>query len=145
MIPVTVLRSGGEYGPRHVQWLARQIPGLVCLSDRKVEGVETIPLRHDWPGWWAKMEMFSDVIDEDETKTNTRREGMYFGVNAFVTRFAIGMQAICMGVIFTLTGYNPRVLVQPDQFLASTCEELRIRHSVRRMVHLNGKCIVFPE
>lgn len=57
--PVTVLRSGGEYGPAHVKWLARQVPGLVCFSDREIKGVETIPLQRDWPRWWSKMEMWN--------------------------------------------------------------------------------------
>lgn len=66
MIKACVLRSGGDFRPEHVQWLARQVPGLVCLSDAPVEGVQTIPLQHDWPGWWAKMAMFSpNVIDGD--------------------------------------------------------------------------------
>ncbi len=25
----------------------------------------TIRLRHDWPGWWSKLELFSDLIDGD--------------------------------------------------------------------------------
>ena len=62
MRKVCVLRSGGEYKPVHVQWLARQVPGLVCISDVKVPGVETIPLQHDWPGWWAKMCLFKPGI-----------------------------------------------------------------------------------
>jgi hypothetical protein len=53
-----VLRKGKEFGPIHAQWLARQVPGIVCLSDQPVEGVQTIPLRTSWPGWWAKMEAF---------------------------------------------------------------------------------------
>lgn len=55
---ICVLRSGGEYTPAHVQWLARQVPGLKCLSDVAVPGVETIPLRHPWPKWWAKLALF---------------------------------------------------------------------------------------
>ncbi|MFL1404184.1 hypothetical protein ACJO2E_02420 [Marinobacter sp. M1N3S26] len=55
---ICVLRSGGEYTPAHVQWLARQVPGLKCLSDAPVPGVETIPLRHPWPKWWAKLALF---------------------------------------------------------------------------------------
>ena len=39
MRKVCVLRSGGEYKPVHVQWLARQVPGLVCISDVNVPGV----------------------------------------------------------------------------------------------------------
>lgn len=65
MIKACVLRSGGDFKPEHVQWLARQVPGLVCLSDVPVQGVETIPLAHDWPIWWAKMEMFGPSLDGD--------------------------------------------------------------------------------
>lgn len=60
---VCVLRSGKEYQAKHVQWLARQIPGLICLSDVPIEGVETIPLQHDWPGWFAKFELFRPDIE----------------------------------------------------------------------------------
>lgn len=62
---VCVLRSGGEYKPAHVQWLARQVPGLTCLSDVDVPGVTTMPLRHDWPGWWSKLELFRPDIEGD--------------------------------------------------------------------------------
>ena len=65
MIVACVLRSGGDFGPAHVQWLARQVPGLVCLSDVPVPGVETIPLQHGWPGWWSKMEMFGPSLEGD--------------------------------------------------------------------------------
>ena len=65
MTPVCVLRSGGDFGPEHVQWLAKQVPGLVCLSDVPVPGVDTIALQHDWPGWWAKMEMFGPSLEGD--------------------------------------------------------------------------------
>jgi len=63
--PVCVLRSGGDFAPEHVQWLARQVPGLVCLSDVPVPGVPCLPLVYDWPGWWAKMEAFGPAIDGD--------------------------------------------------------------------------------
>lgn len=59
---VCVLRSGGDFTPRHVQWLAAQVPGIVCLSDQAVPGVPTVPLRHGWPGWWAKMEAFDPGV-----------------------------------------------------------------------------------
>lgn len=64
-IPVTVLRSGGEYKPEHVQRLAKQVPNLVCLSDVEIPGVPTVKLQHDWPGWWAKMELFGLAFDTD--------------------------------------------------------------------------------
>lgn len=64
----TVLKSGGEYRPEYVQRLHAQFCGLpsVCLSDVNVPGIETLPLRHDWPGWFAKMELFNpDAIRDD--------------------------------------------------------------------------------
>jgi hypothetical protein len=63
--PVTVLRSGGEYKPEHVQRLASQVPGLVCLSDVDIPGVPTVKLQHNWPRWWAKMELFGPAFDTD--------------------------------------------------------------------------------
>lgn len=62
---VCVLRSGGDFRPEHVQLLAQQVAGLVCLSDVDVPGVETIPLRHGWPGWWSKMELFRPDLSGD--------------------------------------------------------------------------------
>jgi hypothetical protein len=57
-----VLRSGGDFAPGHVQWLAAQVPGLVCLADQAVPGVPTVALRTRWPGWWAKMEAFDTEL-----------------------------------------------------------------------------------
>src|SRR5690606_19135153 len=63
---ITVLRSGGEYKPEHVQLLAQQVPELVCVSDVSVDGVKTIPLPADWPGWWSKISIFKpDLISGD--------------------------------------------------------------------------------
>lgn len=59
---VCVLRSRGDFAPAHVQWLASQVPGLVCLSDCDVPGVPTVRLRTKWPGWWAKMEAFDTEL-----------------------------------------------------------------------------------
>lgn len=62
--------------------------------------------------------IISDVIDHDERSTGRRREGMYFGVNAFVTRFAIAMEAFSIGVVFSRSGYDPIVFSQRPAFLA---------------------------
>lgn len=59
---VCVLRSGADFRPEHVRWLTRQVPGLLCLSDVPVPGVETIALRHDWPKWWSKLEAFNPAL-----------------------------------------------------------------------------------
>lgn len=61
---VTVLRSGGDYKPEHVERLRRMcqeyIPQgeFVCLSDVQGMDVTTIELVHGWPGWWSKIEAF---------------------------------------------------------------------------------------
>jgi len=63
-----VLRSGGIYSPDWVARLHRQAARFapphrfVCLSDALVPEVETIRLLHDWPGWWAKLELFRPAL-----------------------------------------------------------------------------------
>lgn len=34
----------------------------MCLSDLPVGDVERIPLRHNWPGWWSKVELWRNVF-----------------------------------------------------------------------------------
>jgi hypothetical protein len=66
-MPLTVacvLKSGGIYD---ATWVTRLKAGVakhllieyrfVCLSDVDVP-CERIPLEHDWPGWWSKIELF---------------------------------------------------------------------------------------
>ena len=33
---------------------------FVCLSNVEVAGIDVIPLAHNWPGWWSKIELFRD-------------------------------------------------------------------------------------
>jgi hypothetical protein len=64
-----VLRSGGIYT---AEWVAKLQRGVarhltlphrfVCLSDVEVP-CERIPLRHDWPGWWSKLNLFAEFTD----------------------------------------------------------------------------------
>ena len=56
--PVTVLKTGGDFNKGHVYRLASQVPGLVCFSDIDIPGIKTIKLKHNWPGWWSKLEVF---------------------------------------------------------------------------------------
>ena len=73
---VCVARSGGRYDDVYVERLARgawrAIDGLdriVCLTDMNIDirGVERVPLHHDWPRWWAKMEAFRPDIATGRT------------------------------------------------------------------------------
>lgn len=69
-----VLRSGPEYRVEHVLALAAGVSRhlsrphrFVCLTDCGIAGgqvmiragIEPIPLKHRWPGWWSKVELFS--------------------------------------------------------------------------------------
>lgn len=73
MIVAVVLKTGGwrnrtfrvEYTPAHVRWVRDMVAKhltipheFVCLSDVDIEGVCTVPFRHDWAGWWGKIELF---------------------------------------------------------------------------------------
>ncbi len=52
--------------------------------------------------------LIADVTDEDEVINGARREGMFFGINGLVIRFAFVIQGILTAIIFTLSGYvNP--------------------------------------
>jgi glycoside/pentoside/hexuronide:cation symporter, GPH family len=57
--------------------------------------------------------MLADIIDEDEVNTGARRAGAYFGLNSFVTRFSIGLEAVSLSAVFLLFGYNPYIYTQP--------------------------------
>lgn len=71
-----VYKSGGDFTADDVACLATDIPGamfdpetrktiahqVVCLTDRPDDAAgfvdRTVPLAHDWPCWWGKMELF---------------------------------------------------------------------------------------
>lgn len=63
-----VLKSGAEYTPEYVKKLHNGVKRFyqkpykfICLSDVPVP-CETIPMEHDWPGWWCKIEMFKPGV-----------------------------------------------------------------------------------
>ena len=68
-----VLRSGGDYDAHWVRKLrdgvARNLSiphRFACLTDVPVP-CEHIRLRHDWPGWWSKIELFRPGVIEGPT------------------------------------------------------------------------------
>lgn len=60
----------------------------------------------------------ADVADEDEVRTGARREGMYFGVNGFMIRLGISVNAIIMGAVLDRSGYAPGLEVQTSAAIA---------------------------
>jgi hypothetical protein len=67
-----VLRSGGIYDASWVEKLKRGCERHLrphtfnCLSDVPVP-CNRIPLKHDWPGWWSKVELFREGVIDSET------------------------------------------------------------------------------
>nr|MDO8133506.1 MFS transporter [Candidatus Njordarchaeum guaymaensis] len=58
--------------------------------------------------------MVSEIIDEDEVKTKVRREGVYFGMNAFVSRLAYSMEGVTYALLFSITGYQGNTPPTPE-------------------------------
>ncbi|OMF38713.1 MFS transporter [Paenibacillus sp. FSL H8-0548] len=54
--------------------------------------------------------LLSEIIDEDEKRTKVRREGMYFGMNGFIVKWGVSLQAVVLGLILELTGYKKDVV-----------------------------------
>ncbi|MFX0002207.1 MAG: MFS transporter [Candidatus Hodarchaeota archaeon] len=54
--------------------------------------------------------IIADIVDEDEVKTGTRREGGYYGVNIFFQRFATVFVFLIIGPVFLIADwaeFNP--------------------------------------
>jgi hypothetical protein len=75
---VCVLRSGGVYDTSYVRALARGVQEnlrlpyrFVCLSDLqfKFPGVEVIPLKYNWPGWWSVVEAWNPTFGNSDQNT----------------------------------------------------------------------------
>ncbi len=57
--------------------------------------------------------LLAEVIDDDEHRTGARREGMYFGMNGFIVRWAVSLQAVIITVVLSRSGYQNGAAVQP--------------------------------
>lgn len=53
--------------------------------------------------------MLAQIIDEDATRTGHRREGAYFGVNGFVVRGSVVLQAVVVAWVLTASGFDARL------------------------------------
>jgi GPH family glycoside/pentoside/hexuronide:cation symporter len=59
-----------------------------------------------------------DVIDYDESLTGQRREGMYAGVNSFITKYAISLANMIFTAIILIFGYQLNNQPQNQTFFA---------------------------
>lgn len=62
---VCVYRPGGGFTDEYVHRLKCAVSEystvhdrFVCLTTRKIRGVETIGFKQNWMGWWSKLELF---------------------------------------------------------------------------------------
>lgn len=83
---VCVLKAGGVYDKEWVRKLKDAVSRhytknyrFCCLTDLgDIEGVETIPLQHNWEGYWAKVELFRPGLFEGLT--------LYTDLDVLITR-----------------------------------------------------------
>ena len=63
--------GSSEFKSAHVIALQKQVAQWApwatfeCLSDVEIPGVETHKLERNWPGWWAKMNLFAPSMKGD--------------------------------------------------------------------------------
>jgi len=61
--------------------------------------------------------LYADVIDEDETITGVRREGMYQGIRAFIAKGSVSLSYVTMGIILSTTGFQSGATTQSESAL----------------------------
>ncbi len=64
--------------------------------------------------------MNGDVVDMDEHRTGLRREGMYAGINSFITKPAISIAAWALLSIMKAYGYNEALPAAAQSYSAGT-------------------------
>ena len=124
----TVCRSGSFYSPEiYVDRLYRQVRRWMppvpwkfrCLTDTPMpwlfeyggrlkgrkgwDGYDTIPLLHDWPGWWSKLELF--------------RPGLFDGLVLY-----LDLDTLIVGPLDPLIGYGGRFAALSDFYSPTLAE-----------------------
>ena len=61
--------------------------------------------------------LYADVIDEDETITGVRREGMYSGIQAFIAKGSVSLSYVTMALVLSLTGFKSGAALQSESAL----------------------------
>jgi hypothetical protein len=65
MLTVWCVLNGDKYQPEDAHILKNMVSAnleqehrFMCLSDRYIEGINTVVPDEQWPGWWAKLQLF---------------------------------------------------------------------------------------
>ncbi len=112
-------RITNRLGPRRASMLAVAVFAIALAPFAFVNSLATVMIATAFTGVGLAGVLvlvdvlIADVIDEDEVNTGARREGAYFGANAFVMRFSVSLEAIAFSVVMSIHGYNPVLEVQP--------------------------------
>lgn len=61
--------------------------------------------------------LYADVIDEDETITGVRREGIYQGIRAFIAKGSVSLSYVTMGIVLSVSGFQAGAATQSDTAL----------------------------
>jgi len=131
-------RVTNRLGPRRASMLAVAVFAISLAPFAFVNSLATVMIATAFTGVGLAGVLvlvdvlIADVIDEDEINTGARREGAYFGANAFVMRFSVSLEAIAFSVVMGTHGYNPLLDVQP----ASVAPGLRFLMTIVPLVSL---------
>ncbi len=112
-------RVTNRLGPRRTSMLAVAVFAAALVPFAFVNSLATVIMASAFTGVGLAGllvlvdVLIADVIDEDEINTDARREGAYFGANAFIMRFSVSLEAIVFSVVMGMYGYNPALDVQP--------------------------------
>ncbi|TVX94321.1 MFS transporter [Paenibacillus agilis] len=109
-----------KYGPRRailaaiVLYMLSLLP-LLFISTSAATYVTSLFIGFSLAGLMVLLEiLLAEVIDQDEVKSGARREGMYFGMNGFIIRWGVSLQALIMSFLLENTGYVRDAAQQPE-------------------------------
>ncbi|MBD8496687.1 MFS transporter [Paenibacillus arenosi] len=109
-----------KYGPRQailaaiVLYTLSLLP-LLFISTSAATYVTSLFIGFSLAGLMVLLEiLLAEVIDQDEVVSGARREGMYFGMNGFIIRWGVSLQALIMSFLLEKTGYVRDAAQQPE-------------------------------
>jgi hypothetical protein len=112
---LSVLRSGGVYTPEYVKKLKYAVGNasqagirFICLTDVDfIDFCEVIPLKHNWPGWWSKIELFRPDLNVGKTT--------YFDLDVLILKDIEKLLALSDQLTFAmLRGWNTKHGIHPS-------------------------------
>ncbi len=89
---VCVYKSGGDFNEQYVKALKTSLSkfcpvpfDFYCLTDLSYEVEKysiTIDLKHNWPGWWSKLELFNPSLPFNKSNETV----LYFDLDVLILR-----------------------------------------------------------